>query len=141
MIRTGWQVTVDRTPEEVFDFVADLRNGPEWNTDSSNVVLTTDGRVGLGSVFEEEREGFGRTVTTLDLFERPARLGFDARAPRIRARVRYAFEPEGPATRVTCAAELRLRGLTRVLEPMLALSARRGVESSRGAALKTALER
>jgi len=140
VIRTGWEVRVDRTPEHVFDFVADLRNGPAWNPDSSNVVMTSDGPVGLGSVFEEDRERFGRTVTTIDLFERPARLGFDARASRVHVRVRYAFEPDGAGTNVSCAAELRLRGASRLLEPVLAAVARRGVETSRGPALKAALE-
>ena len=67
MIRTGWEIRIDRTQEQVFDFVADLRNGPSWNPDSSNVVLTSDGPVGHGSLFEEDREGFGRTVTTIDV--------------------------------------------------------------------------
>ena len=141
VIRTDWQVRVDRTPEQVFDFVADLRNGPAWNPDSSNVVMTSDGPVGPGSVFEEDRERFGRTVTTIDLFERPKRLGFDAHASRIRVRVRYALEQDGAGTNVVCTAELRLRGASRLLEPMLAAVAKRGVETSRGPALKTALER
>jgi len=141
VIRTGWEVRIDRAPERVFDFVADLRNGPQWNPDSSDVVLTSDGPVGRGSVFEEERERFGRTVTTIDLFERPARLELDARAARVRVRVRYAFEPDGAGTKVVCTAELRLRGASRLLEPVLAARARRGVETSRGPALKAALER
>ena len=140
MIRTGWEIRIDRTPEQVFDFVADLRNGPKWNDDSSNVVRTSDGPVGLGSVFEEDREGFGRTVTTLDVFERPARLELDARASRVHVRVRYAFEPDGAGTKVTCTAELRLRGASRLLEPVIKARARSGVETSRGPALKAALE-
>jgi carbon monoxide dehydrogenase subunit G len=141
VIVTGWEIRIDRPAEQVFDFVADLRNGPTWNPDSSNVVLTSGGPVGPGSVFEEDRERFGRTVTTIDAFERPARLGFDARASRVHVRVRYAFEPDGAATKVTCTAELRLRGASRLLEPVLRAVARRGVETSRGPALKAALER
>lgn len=141
MIRTGWEVRIDRTPEQVFDFVADVRNGPKWNPDSSNVVLTSDGPVGPGSVFEEEREGFGRTVTTIDVFERPSRLELDARAARVHVRVRYAIEPDGATTQVTCAAELRLRGPSRLFEPVIKAVARRGVETSRGPALKAAVER
>ena len=141
MIRTGWEVRVERPPEQVFDFVADLRNGPQWNADSSDVVLTSDGPVGAGSVFEEDRERFGRTVTTIDLFERPERLELDARAARVRVRVRYALERDGGGTKVVCTAELRLRGASRLLEPVLAAVARRGVETSRGPALKAALER
>ena len=45
MIHASWQARIDRPVEEVFDYVADLANEPQWNPDASNVVRTTDGAI------------------------------------------------------------------------------------------------
>ena len=36
MISASWQIEIDKPPEEVFDFVADLSHEPEWNPDASS---------------------------------------------------------------------------------------------------------
>jgi uncharacterized protein YndB with AHSA1/START domain len=38
VIRGSWTTEIPRPPEEVFDYVADLDNEPEWNPGVSNVV-------------------------------------------------------------------------------------------------------
>ncbi|HXH95593.1 MAG TPA: SRPBCC family protein [Gaiellaceae bacterium] len=141
MIHAAWRERIARPVEAVFDYVADLDHEPEWNPDASNVVRTTPGELGLGTVWEEDVRRGGHFVTTIDGFERPHELSFDARSPRTDARVRFTFAPaDDGATVVSCAVELTSKGLQRLLEPLLAGTIRRRIESSRGPALKRALE-
>jgi hypothetical protein len=141
MIRATWEIEIVRTPEEAFDFVADLHNEPRFNPDASNVVKTSDGEIGLGTVFEEDFRRVGHYVTMIDVYERPSQLGFDARNPRTDALVRFAFAPGGDgATRVSCTVELAMKGPMRLFGTLLAPMIRRQIESSRGPMLKAALE-
>ena len=70
MIKATWSERIDRPQEDVFDYVADLDHEPEWNPDASNVVRTTPGEIGLGTVWEEDFRRVGHYVTTIDRFER-----------------------------------------------------------------------
>jgi uncharacterized protein YndB with AHSA1/START domain len=142
VIRASWSQQVERPQEQVFDYVADLDHEPEWNPDASNVVRTSPGEVGLGTVWEEDFRRVGHYVTTIDAYERPRLVAFDARNPRTDARVRFELSPAGErATKVTCTVELTMKGPMRVLEPLLAGSIRRQIERSRGPQLRQALER
>ncbi len=142
MIRADWQITIARAPQDVFDFVADLHNEPQFNPDASNIVQKTDGAIGAGTVFEEDFKRIGRYVTTIDVFERPAELGFDARNPRTDALVRFQFAPEGAsATSVSCRVQLTMKGFMRFLEPLMAPMIRNQIQKTRGPMLKAALER
>ena len=71
MIEADWQITIKRPADEVFDFVADLRNESQFNPDASNIVQKTDGTIGLGTAFEEDFKRIGRYVTTIDIYQRP----------------------------------------------------------------------
>jgi uncharacterized protein YndB with AHSA1/START domain len=142
VIRATWTERIERPPEAVFDYVADLDHEPEWNPDASNVVRTTPGDIGLGTVWEEDFRRVGHYVTTIDRYERPRELSFDARNPRTDARVSFSFAPAGDdATEVSCVVELTMKGPMRLFEPLLGGTIRRQIESSRGPKLKQALER
>ncbi|HVS84857.1 MAG TPA: SRPBCC family protein [Gaiellaceae bacterium] len=142
MIRATWQTRIERPVEEVFDYVADLANEPQWNPDASNVVRVSPGPVGLGTVWEEEFRRVGHYVTTIDAYERPRLLSFDARNPRTDAHVRFEFASDGDgATRVSCAVELTMKGGMRVAEPLLRPMIRRQIERERPLSLARAFAR
>ncbi|MGZ4481622.1 MAG: SRPBCC family protein [Gaiellales bacterium] len=141
MIRAGWRIRIARAVQDVFDFVADLRNEPQFNPDASNVQQQTPGPIGLGTVYTEDFRRIGRYETTIDRYERPSELGFDARNPRADALVRFRFAAVGEGeTKVSCTVELRMKGATRIMEPLLAPMIRRQIERTRGPMLKRALE-
>jgi hypothetical protein len=117
VIRAGWQIRIERPIQQVFDYVADPAHASVWSTDA------------------------GRYELTRDLCEPPSELGFLARNSKAEALVRFHFEAAGDAaTDVSCEVELTFKGMLRALEPVMAAVARRGVEQSRGPALKAALE-
>ena len=141
MITARWQQRIERPREQVFDFVADLHNEPQFNPDASNIRKETPGPIGLGTVFSEDYRRVGRYETTIDRYERPSELGFDARNPRVDARVRFSFAAAGDgATDVSCTVELHMKGAMRVVEQLTAPMIRRQIEQTRGPLLRRALE-
>jgi hypothetical protein len=141
VITASWQITIARSPEEVFDFVADLNNEPKFNPDASNVVRTSPAEIGLGMTYTEDIRRVGAYTTTIDEYERPSKLGFDARNRRCDALVRFRFEPaDEDATNVSCLVELTFKGLQKLFEPLLRGMIRKQIEANRGPMLKAALE-
>jgi hypothetical protein len=142
VLTATWTITVAQPPEVVFDFVADLHNEPRFNPDASNVVQKTPGPIGLGTVFEEDFNRVGHMVTTIDRYERPSAIGFDARNSKVDALVRFGFADAdgGAATEVSCTIELTMKGMMRLGERAMAPAIRREIETTRGPMLKSALE-
>jgi hypothetical protein len=141
LIRASWSIVVDCKPEVVFDYVADLKNEPQWNPDASNIVKKTDGDIRQGTVFEEDYRRVGHYVTTVDRYDKPRDLGFDARNPKTDALVRFHFEPRGDAqTEVACQVELTMKGAMKIAEPLIGPMVRGQIEKKRGPMLKRAVE-
>jgi carbon monoxide dehydrogenase subunit G len=140
MIRASGSVTVDRTAEQAFDFLADLENEPRWNPDASNVRRTWDGELGLGVGWIEQVKPLGTVVTNISEYERPTSLRFDAHNPKADIRVRFRFTPEGASTRIDAELELWLKGWRALFQPLVAPTLRRTYEHVRGPALKRAIE-
>ena len=141
MVHARWQIRIVRPAEDIFDFLADLRNEPRFNPDASNIQQVTPGPIGLGTAYTEDFRRIGSYRTTIDQYERPRALGFDARNPKVDARVRFSLTPAGEGeTDVGCTVELRMKGSMRLAEPLLRARIQREIEQSRGPLLKRALE-
>jgi polyketide cyclase/dehydrase/lipid transport protein len=141
-VEARWHIRIARSPEDVFDFLADLRNEPQFNPDASNVQQVTPGPIGLGTSYTEDFRRIGAYTTTIDRYERPRELRFDARNPKVDAQVTFTLAPAGDGeTDVGCVVELTMKGAMRFMEPMLRGRIQREIETSRGPLLKQALER
>ncbi len=140
MITARWTTQIGRPVEEVFDYVSDLENEPQWNPDASNVVQMSDGPVGPGTEWEEDFARIGHYVTKIARYERPSAVEFDARNPRTDAYVAFRFAAAGDsATDVSCEVRLTMKGVMRVLEPLMAPMIRRQIETARPETLRAAL--
>jgi carbon monoxide dehydrogenase subunit G len=140
LIRAQGSIEVARRPEACFDYIADLHNEPEFNPDASNIVKTTEGPIGLGTVYTETVKPLGHFEVRIDRYERPTLLGFDARNRRATIPVRFRFTPEGEGTRVDVEIEMEFHGALRLLEPMMRPLVKRMYERKRGPMLKRAIE-
>lgn len=56
MIRFKNDVTINRSLDQVFPFVADLQNLPAWNYYVENVTKISAGSIGLGTEFHQVRK-------------------------------------------------------------------------------------
>ena len=128
-------IVIERAVEDVFDFVADERNEPRFNSRMSRVELLTPEPVGAGSQFLAESRMMGRAFDVrveYTVFERPRLLGSRSRStPRGREGRPLAidgsltFEPVPEGTRMRWSWQVETPGTLRLIAPLLAWMGRR----------------
>jgi Polyketide cyclase / dehydrase and lipid transport len=111
--------TLEATPEQVFDFVADVSNQATWNKDVSNLVQLTDGPPQLGTRMTGEFNRLGRIDTEITVFERPTRLVLSSTGGQADMTLDFQFAAEGDGTRMTVSGEVSLKGGLRFMEGAL----------------------
>lgn len=116
------ETRIERAPEAVFDFFADLRRMPEWAPGLLEQRVDGDGPVGAGTTGTEVRRVGRRTATsrwTITEFERPRGFTMAFAAGTVSGEGRFRFEPAGDgATRVRVAGEARGGLLLRLGAPL-----------------------
>ena len=133
---------IERPVEEVFDFVADERNEPRYNSHMIRAEQLSAGCIGAGTQFRAEIKTMGRVlVMTVEftIFERPARLGSRTRMSGMDTEGYLTFEPVGEATRMRWSWEVRPRGAMKIFAPLL-LPVGRRQEKAVWTSLKHCLE-
>jgi uncharacterized protein YndB with AHSA1/START domain len=133
--RVEGEIVIRRPVEEVFDYVADERHEPNFNTRMSRVELLTPEPIGLGSRFGVEmtmmRRVFDMTVE-FTAFERPRLLGSTSRSlPRggkgrpLLTAGSLTFDPVPEGTRMRWSWEVETPGAMKLLAPLVAGMGRR----------------
>src|SRR5436190_9141578 len=129
MLDVEASVVIDRPVDEVFAYVADMTNNPAWEGNFLSAERTTEGPIGIGTVFTCELKVPGRRVTSrieLTGFEPGRRIAFRGDQPASARPVgSITFEPAGGGTRVTTLPRPELGGVFRVMEPLMAGYVRR----------------
>ena len=142
MARIDGAVVIKRPVAEVFDFVADERNEPRYNPGIRRVEKLSPGPIGRGTRFRAEAVTLGRTVgMTIDYtaYERPRQLGSSIHMAAADILGTLRFDPVPDGTRMSWSWEMRLRGLYRLLTPIIVGAGRRQ-EQENWAGLKRFLE-
>jgi hypothetical protein len=123
MVKSAESVVVARTVDEVFGYVADLRNEPSWHVDIASVPPETDPVPVVGKTYELRFKPFmGKTDGTFTALEVElgARVVYRADFAGLQPRITYTVEPAGESTRFTRAVEMRPSGLKVLMTPMMA---------------------
>jgi len=100
-VRAELTIEIARTPEDVFSYLTDVSNLPDWQTGVKNAT-ERDGRI------DESRSLFGKEIdTTLEIVEEEAPRLFTLRTLEgpLRLTVRHELEPADEGTRMTVTAE------------------------------------
>ncbi len=124
MVKSAESVVVARTPDEVFRYVADLRNEPNWHVDVASVPPATDRVPVVGKTYALKFKPFmGKTDGTFTAIavEPGARVVYQADFAGLQPRITYTVEREGEGTRFTRAVEMQPRGLKVMMTPMMAI--------------------
>src|SRR3954452_3966998 len=126
-MRVDLEHVVAHPVDQVFAFMADVRNRPRWQEKTRDVELITDGEPRLGTRWRETVKGIGTYQAEVGAFERDALWVEAADLEAGSGRIEVAFAPaeNGAATRVNVAVEISLRGTKRLMEPALAPMIRR----------------
>ncbi|WP_426988910.1 SRPBCC family protein [Pseudarthrobacter sp. Y6] len=124
MVRSVETVTVARNTDEVFRFVADLRNEPKWHTDVDSVPPGTDAVPVVGKTYPLKFKPFmGATHGTLTAIEvEPgARVVYRGEFAGLKPLITYTIQTAGKGTRFTRSVEMRPTGLKMLMTPVMAL--------------------
>lgn len=127
--------TIRRPISEVFEFVSDLSNIPLWQQGVVESHVVTPGPTRVGTIFEEDvRVAFFHLPTrcVVTALEPDRLMAFEATSTPLRYRVEFRFEavPEGTSLAVRGTGEMR--GLWKLLEPVLQADARKSLKDEVG---------
>jgi Polyketide cyclase / dehydrase and lipid transport len=121
-IETQW------TPDEAFVYLSDFSTSVEWDPSVVEAGRIGTGAVGQGTEFRLVAEFLGRkaplTYRVVE-YEPPSAVTFVAENATVISRDRITFETIATGTQVTYDAYLRLKGLLRLADPLLALAFKR----------------
>ncbi|MHB8693509.1 MAG: SRPBCC family protein [Solirubrobacteraceae bacterium] len=112
---------IDRPIADVFAFLADGTNDPKFSPRVLEIAKTTDGPIGVGTIFESKVKDAGMTTRRkfeLTEFEQPTKIRWAERSKNmvIAADGGYDLEPVGDAqTKVTIHNELEGHGVGKLL--------------------------
>lgn len=57
-------IQVDRPASEVFEYLADMANNPEWQTGMQSCTWTSEPPLRLGSTYDQEASFLGKKITS-----------------------------------------------------------------------------
>lgn len=122
MARYTTKVLTDRLPDEVFDYLADLRNFAHWDPGTRRVEQVEGDGPGVGAVYDVTAKSKLRDVTlryVCQTYERPTHLVVVATSRAFLAEDRIDVERSNRGTVVTYSADLRLRGPLKIGDLLL----------------------
>jgi carbon monoxide dehydrogenase subunit G len=124
--------------ERAFDFVADFANASGWDPGTATSERLDHGPVGVGARY---RLGvrMGGSVRPMEYrivsYERPHGVVLQGEGSGVSAIDRILFEPDADGTSIDYTADIRLRGVLRLLAPLargrfasIAMKAREGMQ-------------
>lgn len=124
MVKSSESVDVARSAEEVFRYVADLRNEPSWHEDVASVPPGTDPVPVPGRTYHLRFKPFmGKsdgTFTTVEV-DPGRRIVYQAALAGLTPLITYTVTPQGSGARFTRSVEMRPSGLKVAMTPMMAV--------------------
>lgn len=128
MIRVELALEIERPPEDVFEYLADVDRVPEWQ--ASAVRTHADGPMGVGARIHETRRLLGREAHTeleVSAFDPPRRLTLRTISGPIKVDVDHRLENHRDGTLLHVVAEADPGLMLRLAKPVLERQAEREV--------------
>lgn len=143
MVDVSTSITINRPVEDVFAYVTDVTNDPEWHTDALEARKTTEGPIGLGTRWHVRfKPSMGISEGDMDVtaFEPNRMEVMHGQLGPMEPTLTYLFEPANGGTRLTRRVQIKVSGWMKVMTPLMGMMTRK---SSAGFLdnLKNVLER
>ena len=124
MIKVEESIVINRPIGEVFSYVANFENHPQWESNFQKVKLLTSTPSGVGAKYQCELKLPGQTASSI----------FEITEYEVNRKIAFEAEPAGPAkpngsflfeavpggTRITLLPRPEFRGFFKLMEPMMA---------------------
>ncbi len=110
-------VRIERAPEEVFDYLVDLRNELEWNPGVESMEKLTEGPVGMGTRYRAKWKQSKHIEVECTAFDRPHRWVYVNGGP-VSVTLTINLTAEGTGTRLVSTFDAYPHGLMRLGFPV-----------------------
>ena len=118
-------INIDRPPQEVFDYLADMSNNPNWQNGMQTCTWTSDPPLRLGSTYDQEAKFLGkRIVSSFEVveFEPGERIRIRTTSGTMPIDVTRQVAPdESGGTEVGAVVRGEPTGLLRLANPVMRL--------------------
>ena len=121
MARYVMRVRTEKSAEDAFAFMADLRNFPEWDPGTKSAVQVKGDGPGKGAEYDLQASGATLRYVVQD-FDRPDRMVAKARNRWITSVDTITVSSDGTGSIVSYDADLVLNGFLRFADPVLKLA-------------------
>jgi uncharacterized protein YndB with AHSA1/START domain len=120
-------IAIDRPIAEVFTFVTDQRNAPEWQAGLVEVRPLVEGPPRVGTRYSLVRQFMGRRMEAVSeyLTYEPDKLVTFRTISGPEVEASYLFESVAGGTNVTSRVRLRIPGVMGLFDPLIRMSLRR----------------
>ena len=133
MKRIERRARVEAPPDEVFAYLADLANLPEWQPGIVSAQITSGDGLGVGTTARVVRDLMGQRIEapmTVTAYEPPSRLAIRSEVSGVKATAELDLTPLDGGTDLGFAMEIRGSFITSFMEPMIAGAAGGDIEAS-----------
>ncbi len=142
MISMKHAVVINRPVEDVFAFVADQANEPQWHTDVLEVDPGRPLQLGASVTWLVRFMGSNTYVVEVTAFEPPRRIELTTRQGPLRPILTHTFQGTDGATRYQRHVQIPLHGMFRLVGPIMRVTGAARRRNARFAEnLKNLLER
>ena len=132
MIQVKASVHIRRSPEEVFAYLSNFENNPQWQSGMVSAKFTSPGPLRVGSTYSQEARFLGRPVISefeVIEFEPGRRVKITSTSGTFPITVTRSVEPDGGgSSRVSAVVEGDASGVYRLAEPILRSMVQRSVQ-------------
>ncbi|MEU5153740.1 SRPBCC family protein [Glycomyces sp. NPDC021274] len=135
-------ITIARPPAEVFAYLAELENIPQWNYAIGETRRTSAGPVGVGSQYTQVRTIPAHAEEQLEItgFEPDSELTITGDLGPFHGEITYRLAPAEGGTALTNSMALQASGPARLIAPLAATRVKNAVAANLEA-LKQLLEK
>lgn len=122
MIKIEESLKINRPIEDVFAFVADIENLPQWAAPVIEARQTSNGEVGVGTKQSQVAQFLGRKIETtqeVTEYELNKKLSTKATSGPLPLEVHYTFEPADDGTMMTLEGFVEAEGVFSLAEPIV----------------------
>ena len=114
--------SIARSPADVFAFVADVRNDPQWHTDILEAQLTSGTSMVEGTSFTTRFKpfmGLSEGTGVVTAYEPPHRFVTEGRMGNFEPKTILTVEPRDAGSQITRRVEMEPAGLLRFIAPFM----------------------
>jgi carbon monoxide dehydrogenase subunit G len=122
MVRFELSVDIDRPVHEVWEYLIEPENVPEWQSSAVSSHQVSHGPIGVGTRLQDERRFLGRRATSeveVSEFEPERLFTLHGLSGPVRFTVRHHLSANGGGTRLDVEAEADPGGVGRLMRPMI----------------------